>query len=91
MTSKIEIVASASHKNGRGGMPYTVAIFDDPAESDTKLAVLFEEPGYCAVFSLEDLSNNEDLSGDWTASRYEERLRELLFPGETGADNREMD
>lgn len=82
MTSKIEVVASAVHKNGKGGKPYTVAIFDDPAESDTKLAVLFDEPGYCAVFSLEDLSNNEDLSGDWTASRYEEQLRLILFPEE---------
>jgi len=36
MTTKIEVVASAVHKNGKGGKPYTVAIFDDPAESDTR-------------------------------------------------------
>ena len=80
MTSKLEVVASALHKNGKNGKPYVVAIFDDPAESDTKLAVLFDEPGYCAVFSLEDLSNFEDLSGDWTASRYEPLLRPVMFP-----------
>lgn len=80
MSSDLEIVASARHKNGRGAKPYTVAIVDDPAESDTKLVVMFDEPGYCAVFSLEALCNDEDISGDTTAHRYEERLRPLLLP-----------
>lgn len=42
--------------------------------------MLFDQPGYCAVFSLESLCNDEDISGDTSAHRYEEKLRPLLLP-----------
>lgn len=76
----IEIVDQAYHGNG-SGEPFVAAIIDDPNEGDTKLVVVFEEPGCTAVLSLDSLIQDEDISSrnSHNGGRYDKALRDLLW------------
>lgn len=73
------------HRNGVGGMPFQVAIVDDAEEGDTKLVIMFQEPGYTAVLSLDKLIQSEDIrfgSNSWRGDHYEHKLRDLMWSGD---------
>jgi hypothetical protein len=73
------------HRNGVGGMPFQVAIVDDATEGDTKLVIMFEESGYTAVLSLDQLIQNENISfgtNSWRGDHYEHELRPLMWSGD---------
>lgn len=76
----MEIVDKAYHPNGSNA-PFVVAIVDDPEAGDTKLVIMFEEPEYTAVLSLDRLIENEDISTKNVshAERYEYSLRDILW------------
>ena len=76
----MQIVQKVYHPNGSSA-PFVVAIVDDPAEADTKLIIMFEEPECTAVFSLDGLIQDEDISAKNTshAERYEYALRDELW------------
>jgi hypothetical protein len=76
----MQIVHKVYHSNGSSA-PFVVAIVDDSAESDTKLVIMFEEPECTAVFSLDGLIQNEDISEKNAshAERYEYALRDELW------------
>jgi hypothetical protein len=79
--SELEVIQSAYHAN-RGGEPFVVAIVDDAENDDTKLIVMFEDEGYTAVFSLDQIIDEEDIStltNSWSAVKYEDRLRDELW------------
>lgn len=80
--SSLGIVDSVYHPNG-SSEPFVVAIIDDAADGETKLVIMFDEPGHCAVLSLDRLIEEEDISVKSTnphdAERYEEKLRDLLW------------
>lgn len=66
--------------------PFTIAIVDDPNDGETKLVVMFDEPGHIAVLSMDSLVNEEEISHNkhiTHADRLEEDLRTLLG-GEEG-------
>jgi len=74
------ILDSDFHSNGEA-RPFTAMIVDDPNDGETKLVVMFEEPGNIAVLSLDCLINEEDISSKCHNSRsdkLEEALREEL-------------
>jgi len=74
------ILDSDVHENGKAA-PFTAAIVDDPNDGETKLVVMFEEPGNIAVFSLDCLVNEEDISSKCHNSRGEKleaAIREAL-------------
>jgi hypothetical protein len=76
----MQIVQKVYHPNGSSA-PFIVAIVDDPSESDTKLVIMFEEPDHTAVFSLDSLIQDEDISNDSSsnAERFEYALRDELW------------
>ena len=76
----MEIVEKVYHPNGSCA-PFVVAIVDDPADGDTKLVVMFEETDCTAVFSLDRLIENEDISNknSYHAEKYEFSLRDELW------------
>ena len=79
--SKIEIVQSSFHSNGRAA-PFYAAIIDDPEAGDTKIVIMFDEPDYTAVLSLDALLDEEDISSDKHRSRgdmYDDALRDALW------------
>jgi|Laugrespbdmm15dd_1035085.scaffolds.fasta_scaffold11128_3 hypothetical protein len=79
--SKLEIVQSAYHTN-RDGESFVVAIVDDAENDDTKLVIMFQDDGYTAVLSLDQLIDEEDISektNNWDPIKYEERLRTPLW------------
>jgi hypothetical protein len=70
--SKLNIVERHYHANGHSA-PFYVAIVDDSKDSDTKLVIMFEDPDYTAVFSLDKLIENEDISksNSYDSDRFE--------------------
>ena len=62
-----------------------VAIVDDVDNDDTKLIIMFEDDGYTAVLSLDQLVDEEDISAktnSWNSLRYERALRGELWDEE---------
>jgi hypothetical protein len=81
---KLEIVDMDTHRNGVGGMPFTVALVDDPEQADTKLVIMFQAEGHTAVLSLNKLME-EDISfgtNSWRGDQYESTLRPEMWPDE---------
>ena len=78
----LQIVNADYHRNGVAGMPFKVALVDDPYEGDTKLVIMFEAEGHTAVLSLDKLIQDEDISfgsNSFRGDRYEEALRAELW------------
>jgi hypothetical protein len=81
----LQIIDAADHRNGVGGMPFKVALVDDPSCGDTKLVVMFEEQYYTAVLSLDKLIENEDIgfgSNSYRGDQYDDALWDELFSDE---------
>jgi hypothetical protein len=81
----LQITDMDFHRNGVGGMPFHVALVDDPTEGDTKLVIMFEAEGHTAVLSLDQLIQNEDIafgSNSYRGDRYEAALRPLMWSDE---------
>jgi hypothetical protein len=81
MSQGYEIVQRAFHSNGRAA-PFYAAIVDDPNTGDTKLVIMFDEPDYTAVLSLDTLCQDEDVSYEqngWAGDRYDDALRDALW------------
>lgn len=79
--SEIEIVQSSFHSNGRAA-PFYAAIIDDPDAGDTKIVIMFDEPDYTAVLSLDVLLDTEDVTAklhDSRGDRYDDLLRDALW------------
>ena len=78
----MEIVSKDYHHNGSGA-PFVVAIVDDPSEGDTKVVIMFDETDFTAVFSLDRLIEDEDISvrtNGYDGTKYE-KLRYDLWDG----------
>jgi hypothetical protein len=85
----LQIISTDHHRNGVGGHPFRVALVDDPNEGDTKLVIMFAEPGYTAVLSLDKLIQDEDIafgSNSWRGDKYEDALRDKLFSSDDEDD-----
>ena len=79
--SNFEILQSSYHTN-RAGEPFVVAIVDDAQSDDTKLIIMFEEDGYTAVLSLDQIIDEEDISektNAWNITKYEDSLKDILW------------
>jgi hypothetical protein len=74
------ILAIDTHANGTAAS-FTASIIDDPNDGETKLVVMFEQEGHIAVFSLDRLIEEEDISRNShlnNADKLEEVLRSLI-------------
>lgn len=78
--SGLEVVSSERHPNP-GGRPFVAAVVDDPSRGETNLVIMFDEPGACAVLSLDRLLETEGVlrtDHPHRGARYEAELRDLL-------------
>lgn len=81
----LQIIDADFHRNGVAGLPFRVALVDDPNDGDTKLVIMFEEQYATAVLSLDKLINDEDISfgsNSFRGDKYDDALREELFSDE---------
>jgi len=78
---KLKIKQASFHRNGVGGEGFTAIIFHDYDLKQDMIASLFDESGYCAVYSIHELSqgNIEFANGNsWRGDQFEAELRPLL-------------
>lgn len=79
----LEIIEASWHRNGIGGVGFYAVLFKDHDElgGETMIASLFDEPGYCAVYAVKELSagNVTFANGNsWRGDNYEAKLRPLV-------------
>jgi hypothetical protein len=83
---KLKILQVAHHRNGVSGAPFDVALFaadDESAHPDAqsrKVAILFDQQGYCAVLDVDMLAAGDIAFGSnsWRGDYYESRLRTAI-------------
>ena len=78
---KLTIIATAHHRNGVCGAPFDVALFKERGrDGSRKLGILFDDPGYCAVFDVAKLAGGDIAFGSnsWRGDAYEPTLRSAL-------------
>lgn len=79
---RLQILDMDTHRNGVSGMPFKVALVDDPSCGDVKLVIMFEQEGYTAVLSVDKLHEDEDISfgtNSWRGDEYEVALRPEMW------------
>jgi hypothetical protein len=79
---KLKTITIAHHRNGICGAPFDVVLFEDEGpEGSRKVAVLFEEPHYCAVLDVAKLAAGDIAFGSnsWRGDNYEPELRTAVI------------
>lgn len=76
--STLRLLDQARHRNGIGGAPFSVVLFED-GES-RKLGILFDAPDHCAVFDLAKLAQGDIAFGSnsYRGDCYEAGLRRII-------------
>lgn len=77
---KLTILDASYHRNGIAGEGFYAIIFGDEEEG-RMVASLFDAPGYCAVYKIEELEKGNiafACGNSWRGDRYEGELRPLL-------------
>jgi hypothetical protein len=82
---RIKVRALDYHRNGVGGAPFYVALFDEgedayPDDDGRKVAVVFAEPWHTAVLDVAKLAAGEIRFGSnsWRGDEYEPHLRRAI-------------
>ena len=81
-----EVLQTSFHVNNRAA-PFYAAIVSGQGDEDSKLVIMFDEPDYTAVFSLDTLLDDEDISHEAHNSQgdvYDDALRETLWYSQGG-------
>ena len=77
---KITIIEASYHRNGISGAGFHAILFDE-AEHGRMIASLFDERGYCAVYSVGELAKGNITFGrgnSWRGDGFEDVLRPAL-------------
>lgn len=77
---KLKILDASYHRNGISGQGFYAILFND-ADNGLMVASLFDESGYCAVYSVPKLAakNVTFANGNsWRGDKFEIELRPLL-------------
>ena len=92
----IKVTQASWHRNGISGVGFYAVLFEaDPnktGEEQRFFAALFDEPGYCAVISLDLIDECGVAFGrgnSWRGDHFESELREAIERGD-GADGVRM-
>lgn len=82
---RIHVRAIDFHRNGVGGAPFHVAIFDEdsgahPEDRGRKVGIVFEQPDHCAVLDIARLAAGDIAFGSnsWRGDAYEPHLRTAI-------------
>lgn len=73
----------AFHRNGIGGAPFHVVLFDD--DEGHKLGIVFGADAHCAVLDVAKLATGDIAFGSnsWRGDQYEHALRAAINAYET--------
>jgi len=89
------IADSSHHRNGIGGGPFDVVIFNAVVDGvhRTMVAVLFEDRGECAVFDMDMLAKHDIAFGSnsWRGGQFEPEIRKALEQKQRKEDAGEFD
>jgi hypothetical protein len=83
----LTIIDTASHRNGISGARFDVVLFKDKGRKATrKVAILFDDPGYCAVLDVALLAAGDIAFGSnsWRGDDYEPHLRKAIEQAQGG-------
>ncbi len=90
---RIQVRAISPHRNGVGGAPFHVVLFDedkssDPADRGHKVGIVFEDPWHTAVLAVERLARGDIAFGSnsWRGDEYEPHLRQAIRRHEKAAE-----
>lgn len=75
---KLKIIATAHHRNGICGAPFTAVLFEDTGpEGSRKIGILFDEPYHCAVLDVAKLAAGDIAFGSnsFRGDHFESQLR----------------
>jgi hypothetical protein len=82
---RIKIRAIARHRNGICGEPFHAVLFDEdkrlhPDDQGRKVAIVFDEPDFCAVLDVAMLAAGDIAFGSnsWRGDEYELLLRRAI-------------
>jgi len=78
---KLKIIDIAHHRNGVGGAPFDVVLFQDRGRHGSrKVAILFEEQAHCAILDVGKLAAGDIAFGSnsWRGDDYEPDLRNAV-------------
>ena len=80
---KLKILDTAHHRNGVAAVGFDIVLFKVLRERGAKVAILFEDPGYCAVLDVTLLAAGDIAFGSnsWRGDDYEPELRRAIDPG----------
>ena len=83
---RIKVRTIDYHRNGVGGAPFYLVIFDedksaDPDDQGRKVAIVFELPDHCAVLDIRKLAAGDSAFGSnsWRGDEYEPHLRKAIL------------
>lgn len=77
---QLTIVDCSWHRNGIAGVGFYAVLFDDK-EHGRMVASLFDEPGYCAVYTIDELAKGNVAfanGNSWRGDQFESALRPLI-------------
>jgi hypothetical protein len=77
----IQPFAISFHRNGICGAPFHAVLFqDDGPEASRKLAILFEQPGQCAILDIAKIAGGDIAFGSnsWRGDKFEPSLRAAI-------------
>lgn len=78
--TEIVVRQVAWHRNGVGGTGFHAVLFDNPGKG-LMVAIVFDEPGCCAVLKVEPLSTAVGVAfgeNSWRGDVFESALREAI-------------
>lgn len=83
---KLKILSASYHRNGVCGVGFTAILFqhtdkEEGRQGRVMIASLFDEPGYCAVYDVQELDKGNiafACGNSWRGDHYECALRPLL-------------
>ena len=78
---KLTIINTARHRNGIGGAPFDVVLFDDTGpDGSRKVGILFDQADHCAVLDVTQLAAGDIAfaSNSWRGDQFEPHLRTAI-------------
>jgi hypothetical protein len=77
---KLKVLTTAHHRNGIDGAPFNVVLFKVSGEPGTKVGIVFDDRGHCAVLDVTLLAAADIAFGSnsWRGDQYEPSLREAI-------------
>lgn len=80
MKAQIKIIDVSWHRNGITGEGFYAVLFDDK-ETGRMIASLFDKPGYCAVYNVDELNKGNvkmAMGNSWRGDVFANQLRPLV-------------